>query len=55
MGIYVIKVMTTNVLTLDSDHNWVLDTVYGAHILSTVHGLRNRKVKREEIDMRVEK
>ena len=53
-GIYVIEVMTTNVLTLDSDHNRVLDTACGAHILSTVHGLRNRKVRKEEIDMCVD-
>ena len=53
-GIYVIEDKTTNVLTLDSDPNWVLDTACGAHIVSTMQGLRNRKVRKEEINMRVE-
>ena len=53
-GIYVIDIMTTNVLTLNNGPTWVLDTACGAHIISYVQGLRNRRqVKKGEIDLRV--
>ena len=53
-GIYVIDIMTTNVLTLEYDPIWVLDTACGAHIISYVKELRNRRqVKKGEIDLRV--
>lgn len=51
-GIYVIEIMTTNVLTLDNGPTWVLDTACGAHITSYVQGLRNRRqVRKGEINL----